>query len=477
MGRVWVALDASAPALRLVALKTTLGGSDAGMNDDFWAILTDEAALASRIHHPNVCATHELGQEGSVHFLVMEWSDGSSLRDVLNASPGKRISPELCAYIGSSVAAGLHAAHELTDDEGHLLGVVHRDVSPQNILISTQGHVRLADFGVAKSRGQLHRPTETGEVKGKLSYMAPEQVTSKTVDRRADVFALGCVLYEAALGVRPFHGADALATMYKILEEELVPPRGLDPNFPEALERVLLKALSKDTKDRYQTAEELREALVEYLSSSGRFFMHKHVAELVSQTLGGELKERNRAIFASAEQLRKGEIDPSRLDSPRPPLPTQTLTPEGVERSVELARTPPKRRTRIGLLLAATAALGVVLVIAGSRSRGPTEAPGSSPAGVSVAAASTAPVPAELAPTVAAVAEAPASGSISATPDAPTVAAPGRTPGATVGRGTRVGSRPPVAATSSSTAPTSAKPTAKKPRPIDRDNPFAAPSP
>jgi serine/threonine-protein kinase len=471
---VWVALDASAPALRLVALKTTLGGSDAGLNDDFWAILTDEAALASRIHHPNVCATHELGQEGSVHFLVMEWSDGSSLRDVLNASPAKRISPELCAYIGSSVAAGLHAAHELTDDEGHSLGVVHRDVSPQNILISMRGHVRLADFGVAKSRGQLHRPTETGEVKGKLSYMAPEQVTSKAVDRRADVFALGCVLYEAALGVRPFHGADALATMYKILEEELVAPRALDPTFPEALERVLLKALAKDANNRYQTAEELREALVEYLSSAGRSFVDKHVAELVSRTLGTELKERNRAIFASAEQLRKGEVDLSRLDSPRRPLPTQTLTPEGVERTVALGRATPARRIRYGVWLAATAALGVALVIAGYRSRSSAQTTSSSPAVTSIAAESAAPALAQPAPTVAIAEQAPLQ-SASAKPEASAAVAPvASAPG---GRRERVGPRSPVTAASSTVASTVSKPPAKKPRPIDRDNPFAAPTP
>src|ERR1041384_1833227 len=224
MGRVWVAIDTASPGLRLVALKTTLNGADAGMNPDFWAVLADEAGLASRINHPNVCATHELSEQDGTHFLVMDWSDGASLRDVLNALPGKRLSPELAAHVCASVAAGLHAAHELVDEHGHSLGVVHRDVSPQNVLVSTRGQVRLADFGVAKSRGQLHKATETGEVKGKLSYMAPEQVTSKTIDRRADVFALGCVLYEAALGVRPFHGADALATIYKILEEDLPLP-------------------------------------------------------------------------------------------------------------------------------------------------------------------------------------------------------------------------------------------------------------
>src|SRR4051812_45141316 len=160
MGRVWVALDTAAPTLRLVAIKTTL--ASAVTTPNFWAMLSDEASLASRINHPNVCATYELGQEGDRHFLVMEWSDGTSLRGLLDAAPDQRISYELAAFIGASVAAGLHAAHELTDDQGQALGVVHRDVSPQNILISLGGHVRLADFGVAKARGQQHHATETG---------------------------------------------------------------------------------------------------------------------------------------------------------------------------------------------------------------------------------------------------------------------------------------------------------------------------
>jgi serine/threonine-protein kinase len=448
-----------------VALKTTLGGSDAELNADFWAALADEATLASRIHHPNVCATHELGQDGSVHFLVMEWSDGASLRDLLNAAPGKRIAPELAAFIAASVAAGLHAAHELTDDEGHGLGVVHRDVSPQNILISLRGHVRLADFGVAKSRGQLHRPTETGEVKGKLSYMAPEQVTSKTIDRRADVFALGCVLYEAALGARPFHGADALATMYKILEEDLTPPRALEPNFPEGLERVLLKALAKDAALRYQTAEELREALVEYLSSTGRIFADKHVAELVGSTLGPELRERNRAIVASAEQLRKGETDLARLDSPPPPKPTHTLTPDGgIERSVRLGALP-RRRFRSTPLLAAIATLGALLVLAGWRFRVRATPANGAPERAAAVAVAPAPLPAaepttSPAPTPVTVA------STSTEAPAPPPSAPPR-------RGSRGATRAPAAASSLALSPP--KPPAKKPRPIDRDNPFATP--
>lgn len=465
MGRVWVALDTAAPTLRLVAVKTTLASG--ATSKDFWALLSDEASLASRINHPNVCATYELGEENGTHFLVMEWSDGASLRDLLDAAPNKRISYELAAFIGSSVAAGLHAAHELTDDAGHPLGVVHRDVSPQNVLVSMRGQVRLADFGVAKARGQQHRATETGEVKGKLSYMAPEQVTSKAIDRRADVFALGCVLYEACLGVRPFHGADALATMYKILEEPLTSPRALDPDFPEGLEAVLLKALAKDADARYATAEDLRAALVDYLSSTRRYFGDKHVAELLGGELGADLRERNRAILTTGQQLRNGETDPRRLRSPRPPEPTRTLTPEGgVERSVTQAlKAGHPGRSRIGWVGVGVLLVVGLLAVRAWRPETPTASPpvaGSQPAASAVATS-------PGAPSVAATPE-PAGANVAAAPDTSTTATPPAGRNASSLK-TRPQARPQVAETAPTT-PTKAA--GKKPRPIDRDNPFAA---
>jgi serine/threonine-protein kinase len=472
MGRVWVALDAAAPTLRLVALKTTLADAEATQGAEFWAMLSDEAALASRISHPNVCATYELGQEGSTHFMVMDWSDGASLRDLLDASPGKRITPELAALISAGVAAGLHAAHELSDEQGHGLGVVHRDVSPQNVLISTKGLVRLADFGVAKARGQQHRPTETGEVKGKLSYMAPEQVTSKNIDRRADIFALGCVLYEAALGVRPFHGGDALATLYKILEEDLTRPRSLDPTFPERLEEILVKALTKDPAARYQTAEELRLDLMDYLASTRRFYGDKHVGELLTKLLGDKLRDRNRAIYTAAEQLRRGETLPLQVPSPSPPDPSHMLTPEGgIERSVTMGRPgdPPAWRSA-AMVAFGTAALMIATLVAWNLTRDPRPTPAPLPPPVmptQVAAAPSAiPPQAPVEQTVQPSSVVPPIAADSSAKE--TTPASSKTATSLHGKLTRapVVTAPPVAVPS-------AKPSGKTPRPIDRDNPFA----
>lgn len=306
MGRVWAARETQAgPFPRWVAIKTALAESSS--NRQFWSVLLDEAHIASRLRHPNVCAIHAVETEGSVVYLVMDWSDAGSLREVLDAAPDERIAAPLAARVVASVCAGLHAAHELTGDDGELLGVVHRDVSPQNILFSTSGQVKVADFGVAKARGQLQEATRTGEIKGKLSYMAPEQVTLKDFDRRADVFALGCVLYEATLGRRPFHGNDALATLYSLLEQPLTTPHEVDPSYPSGLETIVLKALERDPALRYQTAEELGYALESWMNSMRAIVTEAQIASLLRETLGDRIKARASAIQEMVRKLDSGE--------------------------------------------------------------------------------------------------------------------------------------------------------------------------
>ena len=158
MGRVWAARQVGSPLQRLVAVKTAISGQS--QTPEFQRLFMDEARIASLIHHPHVCGVYELGEEKGTLYLVMEWCDGSSLRQVMDKLPNGRMDLAVAARIVANVAAGLHAAHELEDSDGTKLRVVHRDVSPQNILLSKNGHVKVADFGVAKARGELHRPTE-----------------------------------------------------------------------------------------------------------------------------------------------------------------------------------------------------------------------------------------------------------------------------------------------------------------------------
>src|SRR6188768_1612975 len=359
MGRVWAAREAQAgPFPRFVAIKTALAESSS--NRQFWSVLLDEAHIASRLRHPNVCAIHAVETEGTVVYLVMDWSDAGSLREVLDAAPDERISPQLAARIVSSVCAGLHAAHELTGDNGELLGVVHRDVSPQNILFSTSGQVKVADFGVAKARGQLQEATRTGEIKGKLSYMAPEQVTLKDFDRRADVFALGCVLYEATLGKRPFHGNDALATLYSLLEQPLTPPHDVDASYPAGLEAIVLKALEREPDKRYQTAEELGYALESWMNSMRAIVTEAHIATLLRETLGGRIKARAGELQEIVRKLDAGE----RL-SAEPDLNEESSrgrTPLSMSQPLEQPAVGPKRGRGAALAFA----VGLVATAAGA---------------------------------------------------------------------------------------------------------------
>jgi len=283
----------------------------------------------------------------------MDFSDGGSLYELLDARAGHRLEPLVAVSITAQLCDALQVAHDLCDEEGALLGVVHRDVSPQNILISASGHVQLTDFGVAKARGRLHAATATGEIKGKLSYMAPEQVTQRDVDRRADVFALGCVLYEATVGERPFHGDDAVATLYQLLEQPLILPSTRSPGYPVDLEDIVRKALERDPAARYQSAEELGSALSLWMANLGRLVTERDIAAVVNECLGPAIAER-------AERIASAEHD---LDAPPPAQPPveQTLGGSSATTTGERAR----KSRRIWWTAAAASA---VLLLVGSLS-------------------------------------------------------------------------------------------------------------
>lgn len=468
MGRVWVARESESSAFaRYVAIKTAL--AEYSSNQKFWAALVDEAHIASSLRHPNVCVIHAVETEGSVVYLVMDWSDAGSLREVLDAAPGERIPPALAARVIAAVCAGLHAAHELKDEQGASLGVVHRDVSPQNILLSTSGQVKVADFGVAKARGQLQEATRTGELKGKLSYMAPEQVTLKPFDRRADIFALGCVLYEATLGKRPFHGNDALATLYSLLEQPLTKPSELDPNYPSGLEQIVLKALAREPGDRYSTAEELGYALESWMAATRTIVTEANVAQLLRDTLGDRIKERKLVLEETVRRLDAGEqLDRASGHSSSAPtqLGMSTQTGPGSGRAGKRNTTP--LFMGLSLLAAAGVALWVGL---GGRARSPeVPEPPAATAPAIPAAVATAPLPAQ-APS----AEAPPS------PEAPVTARPASTGKSRAPRPGAARSTP--AQPTAVTPPTPASPlrapgelptvVEKAPRSLDSDNPFA----
>lgn len=225
---------------------------------EFVAMFIDEARLAARIKHPNVVETLDILTMGQELLLVMEYIRGECFSKLLRAARRKNLEPSIgvVGRIASGMLHGLHAAHEATDDKGDPLNVVHRDISPQNVMIDVDGGVKVLDFGVAKASARI-QITRDGQMKGKLSYMSPEQLQGLPVDRRADIFACGVVLWEALTRRRLFVGEDASEVLRKILRDEVPPPSQFVPGLSPEVDRVVRRALCKDPEQRYQTALEL----------------------------------------------------------------------------------------------------------------------------------------------------------------------------------------------------------------------------
>ena len=255
---VWVARKVAGPDEgRLVAIKTLLEA-----DEQTRTALHDEGALTVAIRHPNVAALLDTGEHEGVPYLVMEWVDGQSLDVILqHAAQSGGLPIELALGWVIQACRGLHAAHELRGADGELRGLIHRDISPQNVMVTYDGTVKLVDFGIAKANQRSTR-TQLGEIKGKVAYMAPEQVRGAALDRRVDVFAMGIVLYLLTTGRHPYKANTPAETIRRICFSgpPLLPSKFLS-DYPGALEPILTKALSAERDDRYATALELAEAL------------------------------------------------------------------------------------------------------------------------------------------------------------------------------------------------------------------------
>lgn len=229
----------------------------------------DEARIAARLHHPNIVQIYDLGMVDESFFIAMEYIDGLDLRRLCELGVKRRnfIPRELAVYIIAQIAAGLHYAHTRKDEYGRPMKIVHRDVSPQNVLISRAGAVKLCDFGIAKAESRLTN-TRTGEFKGKFSYMSPEQFGQGALDKRSDIFTLGILLYEVTVATRLFKARSEYETMRRITEGEVRRPTEVRPEYPSGLEEIVLKTLAVKASERYQSAQALQEDLEEWLFES-----------------------------------------------------------------------------------------------------------------------------------------------------------------------------------------------------------------
>ena len=282
----------------------------------FVSMFVDEARIGSMARHPNLVEVYELGQVGTDLFLVMEYLVGENLAGLVRrlVRRGERMPPGLAAYLVAEVCDGLHAAHELKDEDGRRLELVHRDVSPQNIFITYGGDVKLLDFGVATAAYRLTQ-TATGEVKGKYAYMSPEQCRGEELDRRSDLFSLGTVLYELTTLRRLFKRPNELQVMKAVCEEPIPRPTRELAGYPPALEEICVRALARDRRQRYATALEMRDALLAAIPQLGETGdPHEALASKLARLFGDrvaqkrELLERVRS-GAQLGQLLEAEVD------------------------------------------------------------------------------------------------------------------------------------------------------------------------
>jgi serine/threonine-protein kinase len=358
MAEVFLAVKAEGGTPELAVIKRIW--PELAGDPDFIGMFLDEAAVCARMDHPNVVRTFEVGREDDQYFIAMEYLRGHSLKQVLARFQGRGGLPlSLHLYVLAEVLAGLHHAHDLADDHGRLLGIVHRDVSPQNVFVTYDGAVKLVDFGIAKSVAASHR-TRPGVLKGRLSYMAPEQMRAGDIDRRADVFSVGVLLWEAAAGRRLWEGLEEAAIVSRVVSGLALPPP-LGPNrLPTGLLRVCRQALTLDRNERYATAAELRAELLRLIPDPPADCA-RQLGELLSSAFAQERGSMAEVARRGLESGASSSYDVAELERPAPSV-TST---ESLLRPFTTAPTPPPVRQRPGRAAARVVILGAMAGFAG----------------------------------------------------------------------------------------------------------------
>ena len=262
-------------------------------NKKFVSMFLDEARVSMHLQHANIVGVFDIGMADTAYFIVMEYVDGANLKTLIESlrRQGQRMSVAHTLYILMEVCKGLQYAHDAVDPEtGRELGIVHRDISPPNILVSKRGEVKLVDFGLAKATSQLES-TDPGVVKGKFSYLSPEAASGKEVDRRADIFAVGILLYELLTGKRLFYGETDYQTVELVRQAKVPPIAPQNVEVTGELEQIVRKALARDLNQRFQSAGDLQDALAQYLFSQRLKVTSRDIEQLVQ----GCLREKQRS--------------------------------------------------------------------------------------------------------------------------------------------------------------------------------------
>ena len=303
---------------------------------DFVEMFLDEARLAASIHHQNVVPILEIGTSSDGYYLVMEYVEGVTLARLMAQATQRQkpVPPAILLRIAIDMLCGLHAAHELTDDNGAPLGLVHRDCSPQNVLVGLDGATRIADFGIARASSRIAN-TREGEMKGKLAYMAPEQTQGDDIDRRADLFSVGVVLWEVLTGRRLFKASTEAATLRRLLADPIPKPSDINKVVPAAIDRFCMRALERAADARFQTAAEMADAL-EQVAREGygddAVATVRVVAAYMGEVCGADVSQQRDSVrdWLSATPSRVGMPRPSRPGSAPPSVPLHVDSQGGV---------------------------------------------------------------------------------------------------------------------------------------------------
>jgi serine/threonine-protein kinase len=294
----------------LVAVKKVL--SHLTTDDEFLKMLVDEAKLTALIGHENIAQVYEFGHADGEYFIAMEYVDGKDVRSLLERHRQKRkfIPAVEVAWVAMEVANGLHAAHTLRDARGASMGVVHRDISPSNILLSYSGEVKLCDFGIAKAT-VTRVQTKTGVIKGKVKYMSPEQALGRRLDHRSDLFSLGTVMYEMLTLEAPFQAATEVELIFAVRDAVKRDLREINREAPEALVAIVEKLMSRSRSQRFQSGKEVALALREFLEGQKPGFRRSHFGRFMrgefADDIERELRQLEEYVIESADVSRVGE--------------------------------------------------------------------------------------------------------------------------------------------------------------------------
>jgi serine/threonine protein kinase len=340
---------------RVLAIKRIL--PHLSLDEEFIKMFIDEAKLAALLSNKNIVQIYDFGKIESNYFIVMEYIRGKDLKTILkiNKETDTKFPVVLTTFIAREVASALSYAHKLRDSKGDKLNIIHRDISPQNILISYDGEVKVVDFGIAKA--SAHTKTATGVLKGKLSYMSPEQAWGRIIDHRSDIFSLGIVMYEMLTGERLFKGDTELNTLEKVREAKIeLLPTSLNAEIPLEIEEITLKALTKEISGRYQDASDMAAELAEFLrkispvepESALKQFMHKLFAVEIEEECRTDAMEET----ISTDFNEYSEV----------PSPDDYRVPE-VETPVNLAPTPQKKQKNYLFALITLSVLGGIIIL------------------------------------------------------------------------------------------------------------------